>query len=222
MEVWGAQGINQGGGLYGESPCTPGKGGYSYGDINIEKNKNLYICIGGQPYNGGGINGFPGGGATHIASSNRGELKNYASYKSDIYIVAGGGGGAEWGNTLGGSGGGTTGGNSNKPTYNNGQYQVSVATGGSQTSGGKTALHNTQTPTLIVDGSFGQGGYACHGNDYGPGGGGGWYGGGGCAYTGAAAGGSGHINTTYLTNYNMQNGVREGLGYCLITWKPIL
>ena len=90
LEVWGAQGINQGGGLYGESPCTPGKGGYSYGDINIEKNKNLYICIGGQPYNGGGINGFPGGGATHIASSNRGELKNYASYKSDIYIVAGG------------------------------------------------------------------------------------------------------------------------------------
>ena len=47
----------------------------------------------GTYYDGGGS----GGGATHIATTNRGVLSNYQSYKSDILIVAGGGGGGWYG-----------------------------------------------------------------------------------------------------------------------------
>lgn len=102
LEVWGAQGGNGG-----------GNGGYSYGYKSLNQGENLYICVGGQGnnisgtrrgnggYNGGGNggnsigNGYNGGsgggGATHIAkNNNRGTLNNYASFRSDILIVAGG------------------------------------------------------------------------------------------------------------------------------------
>lgn len=100
LEVWGAQG--------GNSPgySNEGKGGYSVGEITLNKNTNLYIAVGGQGveigkgYNGGGIRtdsnwnwfGGSGGGATHIAiNNNRGELVNYASNQNEVLIVAGGG-----------------------------------------------------------------------------------------------------------------------------------
>ena len=35
-----------------------------------------------------------GGGATHMAKTNRGVLSSYYNYKSEVYLVAGGGGGA--------------------------------------------------------------------------------------------------------------------------------
>ena len=77
LEVWGGQGMRNYSGI-------GGKGGYSYGNYN--GGGNLYVCVGRQgdyysAYNGGmgGVSGQCGGGATHIATSDRGELKNYES-----------------------------------------------------------------------------------------------------------------------------------------------
>ena len=143
LEVWGAQGG-------GSSPSygVGAKGGYSIGSKSLNSNQELYICVGSKGlyagasgsnvdnsggYNGGGkagiittrveMQGYGGGGATHIAQFNkRGVLKNYKDYQSEVLIVAGGGGGsddddddnAENGDPndeLGGVGGGTSGGN---------------------------------------------------------------------------------------------------------------
>lgn len=239
MEVWGAQGG-------GES--TAGKGGYTVGNISVSKAINLYVCVGGQPYNGGGetLNalGRHGGGATHIAiTNNRGVLANYVNYKSEILLVAGGGGAAEWPGAIGGHGGGSTGGNSNYNVLLGGSnqslasqnmIQQSVATGGTQTAGGNNGTINNATAEQVIAASFGMGGMCINNTDYGPGGGGGWYGGGGCVYVGGAGGGSGHIGTM-LTNgqtiagnqtFPKPGGGTEtghpGNGYCLITWMPVL
>ncbi len=179
LEAWGAQGS-----LY-YPPNPGGKGGYTYGYTTLTSNVDIYVYVGEcnnevakKGYNTGyttGTSGLSGGGASHIAKSNKGELYNYESYKTDIYIVAGGGGGGEYG--IGGAGGGTTGQNS---TY---------ATGGS-TSGG-----SSQTGGGWTNGSFGRGGQAWSSTgDYGDGGGGGWYGGGGGMNT-PGAGGSGHVGS---------------------------
>ena len=222
LEVWGSQGVGEG---------TPGKGGYSYGNMSISKNNILYICVGGQPYNGGGetLNtlGRHGGGATHITiTNNRGTLENYVNNKSEVLLVAGGGGGAEWSGAVGGSGGGSSGGNSNYGVNlkgNSGYIQQTAATGGTQTSGGTYGTNNKTTPSQVIAATFGKGGICVSDDsDYGAGGGGGWYGGGGSVYVGGGGGGSGHINTDRITNGSMQSGVREGTGYAKITWMPVL
>ena len=163
----------------------------------------MYICVGGNGYNGGaGANGFNGGDATHIAiTNNRGVLANYKSNQSEVLLVAGGGGGSNDIGT-GGTGGGSTGGTGETVNYSG--TEVVGATGGTQNSGGTFPgnLGNSQT---IVNGSFGLGGYSQRGTDYGGGGG----------------GGSGHINTSKITNGSMQSGVREGTGYAKITWMPV-
>ena len=73
LEVWGGQGA--------DSTYLGGKGGYSCGEIYLEENSIIYICVGGAGngsdagYNGGGrgvgvySGGFAGGGATHIAKT---------------------------------------------------------------------------------------------------------------------------------------------------------
>lgn len=117
LEVWGAQGGSTGGkdtaGVYHD--YIGGKGGYSSGLITLNSNQNLFVVVGGAGtgscveeyciggYNGGGNSGVStedtknytcsGGGATHIALSDRGILSNYSSYQSEVLIVAGGGGG---------------------------------------------------------------------------------------------------------------------------------
>ena len=55
-------------------------------------------------------------------------------------------------------------------------------------------------------------------------GGGGWYGGGSSRSPtiGDGGGGSGHINSSVLSNSGMQNGQREGDGFAIITWHPAL
>lgn len=117
LEAAGAQGC-------GENDTDGGKGGYSSGKIKLKKGQTINIYVGaagvyGQTtgaYNGGGGSGpygAGGGGATHIALTARGELKNYNAYRSDVLIVAGGGGGSgsDWYNrSAGGSGGGVSGG----------------------------------------------------------------------------------------------------------------
>lgn len=214
LEVWGAQGGNNG-----------GKGGYSIGYIFLDKDTELYVGVGGKGkiapnggsasggYNGGGAITkayetacASGGGATHIAkTTNRGVLSAYANYKDEILIVAGGGGGN------GGAGGGVEGGGTYLANYGS-------TTGGTQTSPG------TSSGGSSFNGSFGQGGSANPTYNNGAGGGG-WYGGGGAgnAWHGGA-GGSGYVSAVpafvhkeTLYEPETKSGIREGDGYAVIT-----
>lgn len=113
LECWGASGG------FSEYVKNEGKGGgYTYGSLkNVEKGKQLFVCVGGQGetgkrnqknapggYNGGGNGGYGvknekgqllyggcgGGGATHIAFKT-GVLKEFAnSYSENLLMVAGG------------------------------------------------------------------------------------------------------------------------------------
>ena len=215
--MWGAQGC-------ANSSGKGGKGGYSSGNYN--GNGSLYVCVGGQTtgYNGGGLqtsHGQNGGGATHFATTNRGVLSSYKNYQSEILLVAGGGGAA---NDLGvgGAGGGTSGGAGSQITYSD-NVVITGGTGGTQSSGGTfSGSAYSNDSRVIVNGSFGQGGYSTARSDFGGCGGGGWYGGGGTPISGCGGGGSGHINTNKITNSSTTSGVREGNGYALITWMPVL
>ena len=207
LEVWGAQGTNL------STDGRAGLGGYSYGSIQLSANNSLFIAV-GQTYIWSGQNtpdntypsnfnnrndntpklfyaGVPGGGATHIATSNHGELAYYYvdanhDYRNDVLLVAGGGGSNELSNFViangkGGDGGGLIGVNG------------SHGTGGSQSTGGTTVLCY-QTYTSSTNGAFGVGGYGHSNGDYGAQGGGGWYGGGGAFDVGCGGGGSGYVN----------------------------
>lgn len=161
-----------------------------------------YLAQGTVPggYNGGG-NGYsnvkkyiesPGGGATHIAKTNRGELFNYSDYKEEVIIVAGGGGGsnyesASWNCSNGGAGGGLT--------------SPNVSHGGNGTAYGASTIDETPG----TGGSFGKG---ASGSDYPtkllPGAGGGYYGGGFVTKVDGtinsnkgSSGGSGYIGGVY-------------------------
>ena len=215
LEVWGAAGDG--------ASSNGGYGGYSYGSISRSAGTAIYICVGEQGktsrygtsvdeaaagYNGGGGGQHGGGGATHIATAKRGVLRNYASYKSEILIVAGGGGGTDPSGTsgskdYGGTGGGTKGGD--------GLYGGNVCgKGGTQSAGGEGK----------PAGSFGQGGTqttAEFSGDSSSGGGGGYYGGGAATATaGGGGGGSGYLSSS-LSSAGMSNGQRSGHGYARIT-----
>ena len=224
LEVYGAQGGSH------SSRNDGGKGGYSKGTVDLKTGDVLYIGVGGAGanhtgtayatrnggYNGGGngydctgtggrwYSGAGGGGATHIAKgTNRGILSNYASYKSEVLIVAGGGGGSFKGHgweddgtpindySAGGTGGGTSGGNN----------------GGTQSNGGSGYYTNS--------GTFGQGGSYSVSGQGAAGGGGGYYGGGGHINQGAG-GGSGFIGG--VNNGTTTNGKRSGNGYAKVTY----
>ena len=226
LEVWGAKGGTQPSGE-GVAYDNGGNGGYAYGNKYLTAGQVIYICCGGyyshangairSAYNGGGAGyawGGYGGGATHIATTNRGVLSNYDSYRSEVLIVAGGGGGSGYyceikdddGEVIddyyatGGSGGGTTGGNGDRV---GGQ-------GATQSAGGKGGPGGQVSE---MAGSFGQGGYS----DYhrGSGGGGGWYGGGGGESGQGGGGGSGYIGG--VSSGGMSNGVNAGQGKAKIT-----
>lgn len=244
LEAAGAQGC-------GENDTDGGKGGYSSGKIKLKKGQTINIYVGaagvyGQTtgaYNGGGGSGpygAGGGGATHIALTARGELKNYNAYRSDVLIVAGGGGGSgsDWYNrSAGGSGGGVSGGTAEQFNTRGVFFADTKAGGGTQSSGGAAGVIHA-----IVDGdnqnggkkynwtnegesgSFGQGGkgknYPYYKNksyiNYGSGGGGGWYGGGSTVENGGAGGGSGYIGG--VTEGQMSNGTNSGKGWAKITY----
>lgn len=252
LEVGGAQGG-------GESDLEGGKGGKSTGKVTLKKGETIYLYVGQSgsnnygtasgTYNGGGaaggVFGTAGGGATHIAKTQRGELKNYADHKEDVLIVAGGGGGtsADYNKnkSTGGYGGGTTGSQGGQFPSGAAYYMDVRAGGGSQTSGG--CAGKTHAIVNITEGSsgnhhydwtmsgnkglFGQGGsgkkyngyntsYSGYTDNYGAGGGGGWYGGGSTVENGGAGGGSGY--TGGVTDGSMQTGVNEGNGYAKITY----
>ncbi len=205
LEVWGAQGGN-------DTHNSGGLGGYGWGKIALNEGDVLYIVIGGtNGYNGGGTStdnhdaygqmNIYGGGASHIATTNRGVLANYVSNKSEVLIVAGGGGGAGFSSEgvyrggYGGSGGGTNGGNGGSM----GEDNSIPGAGGAQNDGY----------------AFGRG--ASLGGYYAGPGGGGWYGGKSGYNRSGGGGGSGYVNTGKLTDGSMANGVRLGNGYVKIT-----
>lgn len=188
LEVWGGQGT--------DSTYLGGKGGYSCGEISLERNSIIYICVGGASisntagYNGGARGGGEGtasGGATHIAISG-GTNSILSSYSNPtdasqyICLVAGGGGGGT-GKGVGGFGGGLTGGTG-------GAGSVGSASGGTQTSGY----------------AFGQGADMSSSSVGGGGGGGGWYGGNAITYSGGGGGGSGYVNLNKIKNISIIPG----------------
>lgn len=217
LECWGAQG-----GISGHYATATNTGGYARGNKTFSAPTKVYVCVGGKGvngtsgtttpaggYNGGGNGGrgnsdnAAGGGATHMAVRT-GLLKDLASYKGDVLIVAGGGGGNGC-NTVGGMGGGSVG-----KDGSSGSYPPS-GKGGTQTAGGSG---------YQVSGSFGKGADGASASSWGSGGGGGgWYGGGAGASLsgGASAGGGGSGYVGGVTGGSMTTGGRTGNGYARIT-----
>ena len=215
LETWGSSGYL----VYLFSKSSGGVGGYSRGEIKLQKGQKLYVNVGGPGndgvctknycqggYNGGGrgagsssplVYSGSGGGATHIATKT-GLLSELHDSLSDILIVAGGGGansyqkvnGQEYSGTAG-SGGGFRGtdGTTTQSDFKNGS-------GGNQTSGGASSSATYKNVLRGDAGTFGQGG---NGNFYSAGGGGGFYGGGASNQSGSG-GGSGYIGNSLLTN----------------------
>ena len=217
LEVWGAQG-----GSYTTQFFT--SGGYSTGEIQLEKDEKIYVvvgCQGSQPYggyNGGGNGtistrsnepGYGGGGATHISKT---ETLLKDTPINDLLIAAGGGGGF----VTDGSGGGYIGNNGNptisSSTTSTHKYENTQGFGGTQTSGGACGHYGSGSPDCSVPAGYGYGANAAISiNKYeigGSGGGGGYYGGGASggyyASSGSSGGGgSGYIGNSALTNKHM-------------------
>ena len=183
FEAWGAQGGHRG-------ANNGGRGGYSTGQMFLNKGQIVYVYVGSngnnKGWNGGGYQpgiGIYGGGASDIRVGGQ-SLYNRV-------LVAGGGGSVGASGNYGGVGGGTTGG------YGVGSYGA-LGTPGTQTSPGGGG----------IAGSFGIGGngYSANGG-HGGAGGGGWYGGGGSTVDGSGdddrsgAGGSGFVWTSDTASY---------------------
>lgn len=234
IEAWGAQGGDAYDNTY-ELSSTGGYGGYSTGTINLTKNQNYYINVGGAGirddnkigkiaggYNGGGnasrSSNYPkenfgsGGGATHIAliSGILSSLTPNSEEEKNIIIVAAGGGGAGTGYKIrnnGGSGGGYIGVTTKTCIISDTGTKGSCGGGATQTAGGKKRTEGS-------DGVFGKGASYSF-NNKGSGGGGGYYGGGSEGNRAASAGGgSGYIGNSNLTNkimycYNCQESTSE-------------
>ena len=209
LECWGAQG----GKRVNDIDAYPGNGGYSRGTKKFGINNSIYICVGQTRNTDGDVSynnrpdgitslrgGPPGGGATSLTITNRGELKYFSDpdLQSEVLIVAGGGGSCVWAGQ-GGAGGGLSGIDGNAKPNSNSGYVSPNGTGGNQTKGGITGARSEYI--VSSHGKFGVGGFGYRpnmGGPYGSQGGSGWYGGGGSAYAGAAGGGSSHGNTSLL------------------------
>ncbi len=208
VEAWGARGGNVSG-------SAGGKGGYTQGEISLNKPRSLYIYVGqaagggggattrGATWNGGGSSqsGYSnthtsaGGGASDVRIVYA-AWNNFQSLKSRIMVAAGGGGGVYWTGTsltrnrAGGAGGGLNGG---VGIFLQDSHHVSStnATGGSQTAGGRSNRGFAGSPNVGRFGIGGNGTNSC-------GAGGGYYGGGGGRDYGycmsAGAGGSSFIS----------------------------
>ena len=199
LECWGAQGGYRSSSSYG------GLGGYSVGEISLEKQTTLYVYVGGSGNTGKTSGGFNGGGAraTYNGGGGATDIRVGTDSLYARVIVAGGGGSDGATNKNGMYGGGETGGTT---TQNYG----SGGGGGTQTSGGTGGSGNA--------GTFGQGGEGkAASNGYAGAGGGGWYGGGGSYPDGSGdddrggGGGSGFV----WTGQNAPSGYLLGSAYYL-------
>lgn len=199
LECWGAQGGYRGSASYG------GLGGYSVGEISLEKQATLYVYVGGSGNTGKTNGGFNGGGAraTYNGGGGATDIRVGTDSLYARVIVAGGGGSDGATNKNGMYGGGETGGSSTQ-SYGSG------GGGGTQTAGGTGGSGNA--------GTFGQGGEGkAASSGYAGAGGGGWYGGGGSYPDGSGdddrggGGGSGFV----WTGKNAPSGYLLGSAYYL-------
>ncbi|MQO08301.1 hypothetical protein F7D57_00900 [Prevotella copri] len=217
LECWGASGG------FNEFVKNEGKGGgYTYGSLkNVEKGKQLFVCVGGQGgtgkrnqenapggYNGGGNGGYGvknekgqllyggcgGGGATHIAFKT-GVLKEFAnSYSENLLMVAGGSAGysnIKTTNTDAAYGGGLEGG----WAYNQNDQKKYKRAGQNPDNGmfgqGQDGRNGTTKTTCGGEGNSGGGGGFCGGYSN--------------PVTGnntnaIGGGGSGYVNSTFLVD----------------------
>lgn len=199
LECWGAQGGYRSSSSYG------GLGGYSVGEISLEKQTTLYVYVGGSGNTGKTNGGFNGGGkrSTYNGGGGATDIRVGTDSLYARVIVAGGGGSDGATNKNGMYGGGETGGTA---TQNYG----SGGGGGTQTAGGTGGNSNP--------GTFGQGGEGkAASNGFAGAGGGGWYGGGGSYPDGSGdddrggGGGSGFV----WTGQNAPSGYLLGSAYYL-------
>ena len=208
IELWGASGGNGNSALANNGTIVyGGKGGYVSGVISLNSEVNLYLYVGGQGtnnvpatnvaggWNGGGTSGKDsqggggGGGATDVRLSN-GTWNDILSLRSRIMVAGAGGGSSTWTN---GTGGGNSGGLiAYGGNLNPGSVAHTLATGGTQISGGTPG----GSAGIGTAGAFGYGGNAEV--NHGGGGGAGYYGGGGSGYissgVSSGAGGSSFIS----------------------------
>ena len=217
VELWGAEGnAPTGSRTYG------GKGAYTYGILDLQKNEKLYIYVGqhltsygsaswnggstagtsSDTTNGGSNNGYGGGGATDVRLVKTSALTTWneaASLKSRIMVAGGGGGASNYAYpAYGGAAGGLTGYDGHNGKYPNDGVPNIPPTGATQTNGGRTSV-GTNGVTIVSGaqpGSFGIGGSGQ--GSWGAGGGGGYYGGAGGSHTSnsvdSGAGGSSFIS----------------------------
>ena len=209
IELWGAQGGNDG-----------GHGAYTSGNIELDSNDTLYVYVGGEGktinwesgdmssidggFNGGGIavnqrtfsNRYwgSGGGATDIRLKS-GLWDDFDSLKTRIMVAAGGGGSFNQSNIIcqGGVGGTLTGFDGE---HISGNTWGTEGLGGTQKSGGySSCLANTSCPNIV--GYYAFGGFGLGGQSFTTGhsgGGSGYYGGGGSFHVQSAGGGSSFIS----------------------------
>jgi hypothetical protein len=214
-----------------------GIGGDSY---QVRDSSSL---VSGAGYNGGGERGVGisgtivhagcgGGGATDVRLGG-------TALANRILVAGGGGGGGllnqaftSWANGGAGGGAGFMSQNGN-PGYT--PCARGFGTGGTQSAGGVGGVSNSGATVSGGTGTLGVGGqggddsmsYTNVNTDYnyaGAGGGGGYYGGGGGGGGGidgrgnaGAGGGSGYVNSTYITKYGGEAGVRFDAGMATIT-----
>ena len=238
LECWGAQGsnfVNNQFGVYLEG----GKGGYAIGDYTMNKGTSIYICVGGfqNGYNNKipgvvGTLGSPGGGATSITTTNKGELSYFNSCRGEVLIVAGGGGAQDAGENspkpVAGVGGGLSGGDAWGSGCN--------GSGARPEKPGSNSYRDYNKHPIDYLPGFGYGGVASYDgdgwNDIGAQGGSGYYGGGGTQKAGPAGGGSSYYGGVGVTSGSTKDGAnsqpspdgdkqqigQSGDGHCVISW----
>lgn len=208
IELWGAGGGKGGATFGGANLDNAGFGGYTYGEITLNKGEKIYVYVGkqgnqgvtgnssmsGRTFNGGGSGagasdnddaGGSGGGATDVRLIG-GAWDNSESLASRIMVAAGGAGAPVIGKSTsyhGGHGGGLTG------AGNIYRWENSLVS--------NSGFHATQTTGY----EFGKGqdavlGIACAGS----GGGGGYWGGKAQTYTNSC-GSHGGGGSSYISGY---------------------
>ena len=205
----------------GDEYCAESYGGYNGGGNSTDK-----FFLGNRfADTGRGYVGSGGGGATHVAITNRGVLSNYSLYRNEVLIVAGGGGGSDFdfrwafsgggsSSCKGGTGGGAVSGKAIVTDYTNcHDYDYDAMECGDTETSYKNyegvILNNAQLGVEATQSSgysFGQGDKFS---------GGGWYGGTKFSEDSCGTGGSGYIDG--VSDGSMQNGVRSGNGYARVT-----
>lgn len=215
LEVWGAQGG------YLSSTAYGGKGGYSYGTLNLTQETTIYAFAGGAGNSGNTIptntsyyESFNGGGWRYWYKGGGG-ASDFRIGSNSLYarvIVAGGGGSDGGASYPGGAGGGTNG------ILGSGGYGTTYGYG---TQTGSSDSIVTEQNINYESGGFGFGGTGTYRKSgYGGAGGSGWYGGGG-VYPDASGddeygggGGSGYVYTS-STASNYPSGCLLNSSYYL-------